>query len=377
MTEPTKTDHDLAKVSDVVILIHGIRDYGKWVQTADTVLSSDHIVVTMPKYGRYSVGDFLKPWKSKRRPMERIHREFMDVDTQYPNAKISVIAHSFGTYLFTRVLQRYRNIRVWRVVLCGSVLPQSFDWAKIAGQIGSADNIQQKRDFIVNDCGDADGWPALAYSASWSYGSAGTDGFGNIHVQDRYHSGEHGLFFEEKFMERYWRPFIQKGEVVAGQAKQAEKLGWGISALRLLPLRWLALCIYLLVYLVLPILAVALLLWFLQPPTNPITYQAFVAELNEARRQGPTGMDTFWREYRGDKVEWKGIVVDVKPAENAYRLAPCHDAPESDEVIAKFDDPDKFRAFLRVGQEIKIRGVIVAGNWGALLMDCHFVPQEE
>ena len=92
---------------------------------------------------------------------------------------------------------------------------------------------------MVNECGKADIWPVLAQSASWGYGASGTHGFGAVLVKDRFHAGGHGQYFEPEFVEKYWEPFIRRGEYKGTEFEtKMPPTPWWISVLGILPFRW-------------------------------------------------------------------------------------------------------------------------------------------
>ncbi len=67
---------------------------------------------------------------------------------------------------------------------------------------------------ILNDCGKKDVWPVLAKSMSWGYGSTGTYGMKSGTVHDRFHPINHSQYFNDKFVKKYWKPFIKERKIV-------------------------------------------------------------------------------------------------------------------------------------------------------------------
>jgi hypothetical protein len=117
-----------------------------------------------------------------------------------------VFAHSFGTFVLAQVLLRNPRFKFDRVILCGSIVPDSFHWDRVQNQILSTGD---KRDAIINECGILDVWPVLASSATWGYGATGTYGFGVHNVRDRYHAFRHSDFFNSDFILSNWVPAVQ------------------------------------------------------------------------------------------------------------------------------------------------------------------------
>jgi hypothetical protein len=71
--------------------------------------------------------------------------------------------------------------------------------------------------------------------------ASGTHGFGAVLVKDRFHAGGHGQYFDPKFVERYWEPFVSRGEYRGTEFETTmPTTPWWTSMLGILPLKWLA-----------------------------------------------------------------------------------------------------------------------------------------
>ena len=116
-----------------------------------------------------------------------------------------VIAHSFGSYIVSRILRSERGMQCERIILCGSIVPRHFQWAEFARSMS--------KDSIINDVGTADFYPVLATFASVGYGSSGHLGFQTARVTDRYFPYGHSDFFNAEHVRRFWRPFITDGRI--------------------------------------------------------------------------------------------------------------------------------------------------------------------
>lgn len=221
-------------VSHAILAIHGIRDFATWHQTLSDLLGSQQVRIVPVKYGWFSALRFLAPWDTSKSLQQQVYKTLLDTKRTFPSAKVSVIAHSFGTHLFSRVLQEYQDVTVWRIVFCGSVVKQNFEWARVATQVGDPDD-PDKALYVVNDCGNKDVWPAIGSKAGWRYGNAGTDGFSGPYVTNRFHSGGHSLFFDESFIRDYWEPFLLNGKIRPGEAEQREGIPWLVWLVQILP----------------------------------------------------------------------------------------------------------------------------------------------
>jgi tetratricopeptide (TPR) repeat protein len=214
----------------VVVLLHGIRTQAPWAEMVANILAQQCGVEVIPlRYGYFDLVRFLSPLLTRRRPVTRILRELRDVQRLYPQSPISVIAHSFGTYALGQALAE-TDIRLERLVLCGSIIPQEFRWDRHAAQINAR---------VLNDCGTHDIWPVLASAVTWGYGPTGTFGFGTARVRDRFHKFTHSAYFNVSFVTEYWVPYIRDGTIHGTEwERQRPTPPWWQSLLTVVPLRW-------------------------------------------------------------------------------------------------------------------------------------------
>lgn len=202
----------------VFVLLHGIRTAGSWQDKLAQMLEVEHQVTAIPiKFGIFNVVKFLVP-PFRRSAVKLVSRHLSDIRATYPDHKLAVVAHSFGTYVIARLLEEKQHT-VDRLLLCGSVVLQSFDWR--------AALPNATRHNIVNDVGTKDYWPALAHATSYGCGASGLFGFGNPCVTDRYHPIGHCGFFDADHMRKFWLPFLLEGRVVVSD-HTAEKPDGGL-----------------------------------------------------------------------------------------------------------------------------------------------------
>lgn len=236
----------------VVILIHGIRTSAWWgPRVAATFERKTRATVIPLKYGYFDVLRFWCPFNICRvGPIERLRREIEGIREKYKESRLVVFAHSYGTYALSRILLNNPYFKFNRVILCGSIIPEDFDWRRVEDQIISTN----KRDAIINECGLRDVWPVLAKAFSWGYGASGTYGFGAFNVRDRFHPNKHSDFFAPEFVDRYWVPIVAGSHVDFSDSdtKGEEAPGW-FGFFRF-PLPWVALS-----------LLVALAFWLAMP----------------------------------------------------------------------------------------------------------------
>ena len=182
------------QASAVVFLVHGIRDYGAWMEPLDKLIGvrDAQIKRIRPSYDYFSLCQFvLTPLR--RSKLAWFRDQYTQARAKYPGVPIHYIGHSNGTYILANTLKRFRSIKVDRVYFAGSVLPRDFDWQDLfeRGQLK----------VLRNDCAAAD-WPVGVVCAGLSpimpreLGIAGYQGFtygdGAQARQLRYIAGGHG-----------------------------------------------------------------------------------------------------------------------------------------------------------------------------------------
>src|SRR5690242_13800255 len=97
MTEPPVA----AKSKDhLVLLVHGINTRAQWISVIKPTLEEAGLSVAPAGYGMYGVVRFLLPFpKLRLKAVERVRTALRISKTVYKPTKVSVIAHSFGSYI--------------------------------------------------------------------------------------------------------------------------------------------------------------------------------------------------------------------------------------------------------------------------------------
>ena len=227
---------NVAHVERVVLLIHGIRTQADWQPMLVKTLEEQGKIKVIPiKYGYFDVFRFLLPF-TRQSPVKRVETLLRATRRKYPHARISVIAHSYGSYIIGRLLKEQVDLELDRLILCGSVLPASYPWEEVVHKFidGSNENILN----VINEYGEKDACPVLAKVTSWGYGDSGTHGFGHVFVQDRCHNKKHGEYFNRDFAITYWEPFIKNGEYQPTEFEvNMPTTPWILSILGLFPFK--------------------------------------------------------------------------------------------------------------------------------------------
>lgn len=108
MTADFQNQPESSPEPEVVLLIHGIRTRANWQPMVERVLREiPHIVEVYPiKYGYFDAFRFWCPVLTRTGPIDFVHRQIEIVQTRHPGTRISIVAHSFGTYAISRILRR-------------------------------------------------------------------------------------------------------------------------------------------------------------------------------------------------------------------------------------------------------------------------------
>jgi hypothetical protein len=189
----------------LVILVHGINTRAKWLHTVKQELEANGFKVAFAGYGVVSVTQFLFPGRLfKRWPIELVKRRIDAAISLNKNSDVSIICHSFGSYIVSKLLST-KKYKFKRIVFCGSVVSNRFPFHDLLDCFEAP---------IINEIGTRDIWPAFAESVTWGYGSIGSYGFVGAPFEERYHKGaKHSDFFTKEFCRNYWLPFLLKGEL--------------------------------------------------------------------------------------------------------------------------------------------------------------------
>lgn len=189
----------------IVILVHGIQTDGAWHKLVESQFKSlPHTSTIGIGYEFYTALQLFSPFRQG--PIKKVLREIRDIKSLSPNARLLVIAHSFGTYIVSKILSGSSDIRFDKVILCGSIVPRDFRWDIYLPALNSKS--------IINDAGTDDVWPIVATAVSFGYGASGQVGFGTTRVTDRFFRYKHSDYFTEGHINKYWTPFVSGGTIV-------------------------------------------------------------------------------------------------------------------------------------------------------------------
>lgn len=164
-------------VTDVVFVIHGIRDRGFWThriareikrEAGSKKLECRTITST---YGYFGMGPFIVPWV-RRNKVNWLLDQYVTAKSYYPKACFSFIGHSNGTYLLTKAMDLCEAIKMKRILFAGSVVRTDYRWNKLI-----PDRVQKVVNYVATEDWVVAVFPNGLQNLGQDVGGAGHHGF--------------------------------------------------------------------------------------------------------------------------------------------------------------------------------------------------------
>ncbi len=202
---------------ELVISIHGIRTRGAWQKQINSELQKQGF--------RHELLDFFNALQllfsgSRKRKIDWFRSEYERVVTE-PRILPFIIAHSFGTYIVAKALEKYPEIRFNRVIFSGSIVRRDFDWASLirTGRVGA----------ILNEIGGKDIWSKLAEWVIGDAGASGAIGFSSSGLgiyQRRRPRFRHSDHFYALNYTRNWIPYLLGDAPAEVAVEKRRRINW-------------------------------------------------------------------------------------------------------------------------------------------------------
>lgn len=193
----------------ILVSIHGLLSQASWNAEIAPIASSQNWIFAPFLYNDVNTADLLINESKAKQVVEKFRDWIYDIQSRYEYA-ISVIAHSFGTYILARYISGFSEflpIQLNAAILTGSILNADFDWEKHRGvRIGQ----------VLNEIAPNDQWvkhmPKMQWiSSNVLYGNSGVVGFkkpSEIVVQMTNEIFDHNNVIKRDVIERHWMPFL-------------------------------------------------------------------------------------------------------------------------------------------------------------------------
>jgi pimeloyl-ACP methyl ester carboxylesterase len=288
-------------VTDVVFVVHGIRDKGYWTQKLARTIKK-HAAAGQKfesftgSYGYFAMLPFILR-RVRQRKVEWLMDCYTEARARFPSASFHYVGHSNGTYLAAQALQDYPSARFKFIVFAGSVVRRNYGWLALTKPI--APGVKPKVERVLNYVATRD-WVVALFPKGlqpwriFNLGSAGHDGFREASPQGpvyevRYIPGGHGAGHEEPNWDDIAR-FVASGNPPARSFAKEQSRFWrmaGSVSFILFPL----LCLIVLG-------TGGLILWsiFAQLPELPCKTIPFLADWSGCHAR-PGGNQEAWRSF--------------------------------------------------------------------------------
>jgi len=204
---------DLKEKRGILVSIHGLLSRAEWNTEIAPIASSQDWIFAPYIYNTNKPDLLFSP--GKRFDVLEDFREWIyDLQTRF-EGDISIIAHSFGTYIIGAYLEGFGEdecppVTFNSIILTGSILNENFDWEKYRGlSVGSVYNTIAPNDEYVKYMPETELKRFIGMSNT--FGQAGIKGFNNespMLTQSSFEIFTHTNTIKRDIIEQKWMPFL-------------------------------------------------------------------------------------------------------------------------------------------------------------------------
>jgi hypothetical protein len=194
----------------LLITIHGLLSTAKWNKEIAPIVSSQNWIFAPYIYEDATPDLLINP--KKRASIVNEFREWIyDIYRRYDDTHISILAHSFGTYILGSYITGFSEFlpinMINCIILTGSILTPNFDWEAQRGK---------KVARVLNEVAPNDQWVKHMPKVQWIdkdplFGNSGVVGFeGKSEILTERSSNifDHNNVIKRDVIENYWLPFL-------------------------------------------------------------------------------------------------------------------------------------------------------------------------
>src|ERR1700733_7301435 len=111
----------------LVLLVHGINTRAQWMSQIKPALEDAGFAVEATSFGNFSIPRFFLPFSWFRKgAIERVARAIAAARLIHNPSQMSVISHSFGTFVIAQILADRPEFEWNRIIFCGSVVRDDY-----------------------------------------------------------------------------------------------------------------------------------------------------------------------------------------------------------------------------------------------------------
>ena len=204
---------DLKEKKGILVSIHGLLSEAGWNQEIAPIASSQDWIFAPYTYETNKPDLLFRPGK-RSQVVEGFRDWIYDLQGRF-QGEISIIAHSFGTYIIGAYLEGFLDeefppVTFNSIILTGSILNKNFDWERFRGySVGSVYNTIAPNDEFVKYMPATDLKKFIGMSEI--FGQAGIDGFVSktpMLTQGSFSILNHTNSIKRDIIETKWMPFL-------------------------------------------------------------------------------------------------------------------------------------------------------------------------
>ncbi|MGG1335081.1 hypothetical protein ABE196_01095 [Bacillus subtilis] len=196
--------------SGILVTIHGLLSAGEWNKEIAPIASNEGWTFAPYIYKDNSPELLINP-KKRQEIVDGFRDWIFDLKSRF-EGEISVIAHSFGTYIIGAYLKGFENppVEFNNIILTGSILNSNYDWESVRGKsVGK----------VLNEIAPEDQWVKLIPTKIIKkllmdplMGRSGTEGFNQpspIIAQSKNSIFNHNNVIKRDIISHKWMPFLE------------------------------------------------------------------------------------------------------------------------------------------------------------------------
>lgn len=205
---------DLNASDGVLVTIHGLLSNASWNSELVPIFSNEGWTVA-PYYYGYQTPDILFRENERKKAVDEFREWILQIKEQYcksPDTKISIIAHSFGTYIIGAYLAGFEGdppVSFESIILTGSILNENYDWKNLENKFSVG--------HVRNEIAPNDQWVKWMPQKKWLkldplFGQAGVKGFESDSVLIEENSCsifDHNNVIKRDVILKYWLPYLK------------------------------------------------------------------------------------------------------------------------------------------------------------------------
>ena len=212
----------------ILVVIHGLLTKAEWLSNLTPAANSQGWIVAPYIYENPATLLFDKG--DRQKVVEQFREWIYALKKKYEPLTISVLCHSFGTYIITKYIEGFASakghlpIQIDTLILTGSIIKPDYDWNEhIPLRVGRVLNIVAGGDDAVKYMPEG-GWKKIVGMASL-FGQGAIEGIKNVSSKVENLKLEiltHTNIFKDDVIEQYFLPYFNANNGIAHREAMEE-----------------------------------------------------------------------------------------------------------------------------------------------------------